>query len=258
MIDLTDSPIIKIENDGYATNFREYKGKLYYCKRSMTNYELITSYIAQLLGIECLNYEAAIINDNLYILSENFISEEIIFKDGYDIINEYMKFHKLNGIPDEKFNNLNTLSKILNEKYGIDSYDIIKNLTDIFSFDLLIGYSDRQSPNWGIIEKNEKATLAPMYDGKWSFNCDNPRLLISKDDINKSLDTIILHFLNTATPTSINNFERYYKIITLDLLKTIILQVSKLYSINYNQRKILKNFINRKDIIKNSLKKNKY
>ena len=257
MIDLTNSSIVK-GNNGFANNFREYNGKIYYCRRSITNYELIISYIAQYLEIECVNYESAIINEQLYIISESFINEKMSFMDGYDIIADYKKMHNINEIyslTEEKLNSLCCLSKVLFEKYGIDSYNMMKKLTNIFSFDLIVGYSDRQSPNWGVIETPRKAVIAPMYDGKWSFNCDNPKLLVSEEDMNKSLDDIIYHFLNTASLESINNFEKYYKMLNYNKLELIISQVSKAHNINYDVNKILKNFMRRRENITKVLKK---
>lgn len=258
LIDLTNSSIVKVNNNGFTSNFREYNGKIYYCRQSMTNYELIISRVAQFLEIECVNYEAAIINEQLYIVSESFISEKKSFKDGYDIISGYKKMHNINEIgslSEERLNNLCCLSKILFEKYGADSYSMMEKLINIFSFDLIVGYNDRQSPNWGVIETPKNVVLAPMYDGKWSFNCDNPKLLVSAEDKNKSLDDIVCHFLNLASLESINNFENYYNNLDYNQLELIISKVSKTYNVNYDVNKILKNFMSRRESIAKVLKK---
>ena len=47
-----------VENT-YSSQFYEYNDKIYYCRKSMTYYELIISSIAKYFGIESVDYLTA-------------------------------------------------------------------------------------------------------------------------------------------------------------------------------------------------------
>lgn len=86
-----------------------------------------------------------------------------------------------------------------------------------------------------ILQSFDHLRLAPMYDGKWSFSSQPPLLLISEEDRGKSIETIIEHFLNTASLSSIKNFFDYYK--------------------QFDVNKICMNFTRRREIITKVLNK---
>lgn len=257
MIDLTNCQKVKVNNH-YYDEYYEYQGKIYYLRWTPNFYELLISKIAEYLEMESVSYQLAIKNNKKYIISENFIHDGVSFKDGYDIISKYQKKHKIANhgfINEERFNNLEDLSVILNEAFKEDSYMIMKELNNIFSFDIIVGYSDRQSPNWGVLYSSLGAKLAPMYDGKWSFNLVNPALLVSDYDRKESLDNIIHHFLSTADSSSMDNFIRYYKMLDSDKLKEIVLSTERENGIFYDVPKICKRFESRRSIITKALKK---
>lgn len=257
MIDLTNCQKVKVNNQ-YYDEYYEYQEKIYYLRWTPNFYELIISKIANYLEIESVSYQLAIRNNKKYIISENFIDDGTNFKDGYDIISEYKKKHEIGNvgsINEERFNNLEDLSILLKETFKEDSSLMMKKLNSIFSFDVIVGYSDRQSPNWGVLYSSFGAKLAPMYDGKWSFNLANPALLVSDYDRGKNLDDIIHHFLNTADSSSIDNFIRYYEILDSDKLKEIVLSTEKENGIFYDVPKICKRFESRRSVITKVLRK---
>lgn len=264
MLDFTNSKKVKVNNSLYDGYYYEYQEKIYYLRYSPNFYELLISKIAEYLEIESVSYQLATKNHSKYIISENFIQDGINFKDGYDIISDYQKKNmsiltsKIENycyMNEERFNNLEDLSIVLKEAFQEDSSKMMESLNNIFSFDMIVGYSDRQSPNWGVLYSSLGAKLAPMYDGKWSFSLANPALLVSHDDRNKSLEDILYHFLNTADSSCLDNFIRYYKRLNTNRLKKIIFSTEKENGICYDFSKICRNFENRRDIITKVLKK---
>ena len=113
---------------------------------------------------------------------------------------EYKEKHSVvdDFLSGEKLNNLKDITNIFNEFFPFFTSQLLEKLTDIFSFDIVFGYCDRQSPNWGIIQSSNNIRLAPMYDGKWSFSSLPPLLLINQKDRSRPIQNIIEHFLNTA------------------------------------------------------------
>lgn len=247
-----------IVESNYASHFYEYNEKIYYCRKSMTYYELIISSIAKYLGIESIEYLTAKKENDVYLISESFIHDGEIFEDGYELFEKYKAKHNIvdcSLLPGEKLNNLKDIENIFNENFPFFSSQLMEKLTDIFSFDIIFGYCDRQSPNWGIIHSSDNVRLAPMYDGKWSFSSLPPLLLISEEDRSKTIENIIEHFFNTASLSSIKNFVDYYEKFGVKDLEALILSISSNNNINFNMSKICTNFIKRREIITKILRK---
>lgn len=259
MLDFTKFRECEVNNN-YATQFYEYNGKIYYCRKSTTYYELIISTIAKYLGVESVQYQIASKDNVLYLISENFVRDGEKFIDGFDLLEEYKNKHKIVDLslaPGEKFNNLFDIAIIFKECLSFDSSQLLQKLTDIFSFDIIFGYCDRQSPNWGILKSSNYVRLAPMYDGKWSFSNLPPLLLVSEEDRNKSVETIIEHFLNVANLNAIKNFCDYYERFNVRDLEILILSLSSEYNIAFDINKICTNYAKRREIITKVLKKQK-
>ena len=263
MLDFTNSKKVKVNNSLYDGYYYEYQGKIYYLRYSPNFYELLISKIAEYLEIESVSYQLATKNQKKYIISENFILDGMYFKDGYDIISEYQKKNisiltsKIENycyMNEERFNNLEDLSIILKETFQEDSSRMMKSLNNIFSFDMIVGYIDRQSPNWGVLSSSLGAKLAPMYDGKWSFNLANPALLVSHDDRKKTLEDILYHFLNTADSSCLDNFIKYYEMLDSNQLKELVFSTEKENGLRYDVSQICRNFENRRDVITKVLK----
>lgn len=247
-----------IVDNNYASQFYEYNGKIYYCRKSITYYELIISSIAKYLGVECVEYLAVKKDNDLYLASENFMRDEEVFLDGYELLESYKEKHNLvdsNLIPGEKLNNLNDISIIFNENFSCNSSQLLQKLNEIFAFDILFGYCDRQSPNWGILQSSDNIRLAPMYDGKWSFSYLPPLLLITEEDRGKPIETIIEHFLNTANLSAIKTFMNYYEGFNVTDLQSMVLSISSNNNIDFNINKICTNFIKRREVITKVLTK---
>lgn len=256
MLDFNKFNECVVENT-YSSQFYEYNDKIYYCRKSMTYYELIISSIAKYFGIESVEYLTAKKDDDIYLISESFLHNGDIFKDGYELLEEYKKKHSIvdDFLPGEKLNNLKDITNIFNEIFPFFTSQLLEKLTDIFSFDIVFGYCDRQSPNWGIIQSPNNIRLAPMYDGKWSFSSLPPLFLISQEDRSRPIQNIIEHFLNTASLSSIKKFVDYYEKFNVNDLEMLIASISSNHNINFNVSKICTNFVKRREIITKSLKK---
>jgi len=99
----------------YGSQFYEYRDKIYYCRKSMTYYELIISSIAKYFGIESVEYLTAKKDDDVYLISESFLHNGEIFKDGYELLEDYKKKHRIvddSLLPGEKLNNLKDIENI--------------------------------------------------------------------------------------------------------------------------------------------------
>lgn len=118
----------------------------------MTYYELIISSIAKYLSVESVEYLIARKDTELYLISENFMRAKEIFIDGYELLENYKKRYSIvdfSHLPGEKLNNLTDIAVIFDGSLPLDALQLLQKLTDIFSFDIIFGYGDRQSPNWG-------------------------------------------------------------------------------------------------------------
>ena len=257
MLDFTKFHECTVDNN-YASQFYEYNGRIYYCRKSMTYYELIICNIAKYLGVESVNYLVAKKGADLYLVSENFMRDGEKFVDGYELLENYKARHNIEDsshLPGEKLNNLIDIGTMFNENFPFDSSKLLQGLTDIFSVDIIFGNCDRQSPNWGTIQSPDYVRLAPMYDGKWCFSNLPPLLLVSEDDRGKSVEAIVEHFLNTASINSIKNFIDYYKHFNVKELRTLVSSIEADNNIGFNVDKICMNFTSRRDIIAKVLSK---
>ncbi len=257
MLDFANFKEYTVDNN-YTSGFYEYDGRVYYCRKSMTYYELIISSIAKYLGIESVEYLTAKKDNDIYLISESFIHDGEIFVDGYELLENYKEKHSVvdcSLLPGEKLNNLKDIACIFNENFPPFSSQLLEKLTDIFSFDIIFGYCDRQSPNWGILQSSDNVRLAPIYDGKWSFSSLPPLLLTSEEDRSKTTENIIEHFLNTANLNSIKNFITYYEKFDVKDLEMLILSIASDNDINFNVEKMCTNFVRRRESITKILKK---
>lgn len=257
MLDFTKFRECTVENN-YASEFYEYNGKIYYCRKSMTYYELIICSIAKYLGVESVDYLLAKKGNDLYLVSESFMRDGERFVDGFELLEEYKARHNIEDyshLPGEKLNNLTDIAIILEESIPFDSLQLMQGLTDIFSLDVILGNCDRQSPNWGTLQASEYVRLAPMYDGKWSFSTLPPLLLVSEEDRGKSVEAIIEHFLNTASLSSIKKFIDYYKHFNVKDLRSLVSSIASTNDIGFNVDKICMNFTSRREIITKVLNK---
>lgn len=141
--------------------------ELYYYKYvssiANTYNELIASEIAKQFGIKCADTDIGTIDSNIVILSKNFVMNskfikmDDILKEVYDVEDS------------DLYNNIEDVSYALKKKYNKDLKD---DITKIFLFDMLIANGDRHSQNYGILEKDNRVSLAPLFDNEEMLGSD--------------------------------------------------------------------------------------
>lgn len=147
--------------------FFEYMGELYFYKviRELENIynELIASELALKYKLDCLDYDIAIYDETIGVISKNFIQQNKRYIPMEEILK---RVYKIDNVAQK--NNLEDIW------YAIDLYyqdfNITKRLMDkivnIFIFDILIGNVDRHLFNFGIIECDNFVDIAPIFDNE--------------------------------------------------------------------------------------------
>ena len=183
--------------------------------------ELISKFIAYVLGISYLNESIAILNDKYGLLSKSYLKDNDKSYSMHSLMQNY--FYE-NNDEDElldyrKLASLNNLEDIwfaLEDRY--EDKDIVKNLmdgiTNIFMFDLLIEESDRTLRNIEIIESDNMVTLAPLYDTSSILSDKKTALGVNEDDYLKSDIEKLDKFLEISDSSYKEKFYNY--IDTLD------------------------------------------
>lgn len=152
--------------------------------------ELFTFYFLKKLGIESAKCYMSSYLGNKGIITKNFINDSQSFYDGTHIIDLYLNYletgelsysqeirHDIEEIT--KFNNLDDLSnvfEILEHLTGIKFCSLIAELKKVYSVDMLLLQSDRNSNNWGILYDNitSEVRLSPLFDNSNIFGFNKP------------------------------------------------------------------------------------
>ena len=228
MIDLSNA--VHIKEREYELN-----GDKIYLKRSNNYREFIAEEIAKFLGIDTVHYEIGIRNGIQVTFSKSFYDSDETYVDGGQLLSNY-----LSSLVDDKdylsiqhLNNLTDIFGALESQFGPEynsNIQKIKNdLVKMFCFDILLRNYDRETPNWGIVSKNNEIRLAPMFD--------NESILIgAKFSISMGIDRenndilfadLLEKFLNTSDITFKDIFFNMYDKLTLEALETIFKKVEE-------------------------------
>ncbi len=159
--------------------------------------EKIVCEIAKLLNIPCANYELAIKDGQVGVISDNFVEHGHEMVHGNQIISHILKIATKREVEIHFKNHL--LSRVIvslqhvvkNKPMNWNSLPDIKTAFDVFCgylmLDALVSNQDRHDENWGmIVSEQGKVHLAPTYDHAASLarnESDDKRLarLKSKD-----------------------------------------------------------------------------
>lgn len=73
--------------------------------------------------------------------------------------------------------------------YTVDTESFMKNLTDMFVFDLITNQGDRHADNWGVVIDKDTNTirLATLYDNSGAFALNREKAIVNIDDFAKRL-----------------------------------------------------------------------
>lgn len=152
--------------------------------------EVFTFYFLKKLGIESAECYMSNYLGNKGIITKNFIKEGQFFCDGTHIIDLYLNYletgklsysqeikHDIEEIT--RFNNLDDLSnifEILEYLTEIKFFSLIDELKKMYSIDMILLQSDRNSNNWGILYNNatSEVKLSPLFDNSNIFGFNKP------------------------------------------------------------------------------------
>lgn len=163
MIELNEKDVVKKDKNNSILSINGY---LYHFKPVPNNKlynELISSYIAKELGIRCFDYKIASLNGQLGNLSRH---------------EDFIPFNNI--IPGNN-NNLTDIWITLDNLVGNKNTEyLMKELLDIFVFDILIGNNDRNTSNYGILnnhfiifDNDNMLNEDSIFDGKYTLGLDN-------------------------------------------------------------------------------------
>lgn len=139
------------------------RGKSYFVKKLSKDYrtgqfvnffkEVIAKKVADLLSIPCPNYFPVKIGEDYYYLSED--------------LNSFGKFVEGSDIVGYKANSLYQIWHSFEQFYE-DVPRLMKQMIQIYVFDILLLNHDRKPRNWGIV-KSEKENIY-IFDNEYIFN----------------------------------------------------------------------------------------
>lgn len=197
----------------------EYNNKEYLFKTGASNYEIFAEVISAELAHQCnldtADYDIAIYNGYVGVVTPSFLREGDIILSGEDLF----KYAKLFS-PETKFDNsIDSIVQMLKLCTSRD-YDIEKirlQLTKTWLFDGLICESDRNFSNWSIIINGNDIRVAPIYDCSTMCRMNNDisslvRTVRDEQDINSMINSIKFQLRRKVTDkdddfiTSFSNF----------------------------------------------------
>lgn len=153
--------------------------------------ELIISRVAKVFGIKCPIYDLGEVSSGVGVYSRDlndegtFISIDDLLKSIYDI-DDYNERRKYNNIEDLR----ELFKKKFNDDFVVDS--LIHQLDDLFVFDILVGNSDRNITNYGVLITDSNISIAVIdnsnsLDEDVLYNSDN-QLKVSRNE--STLDSL--------------------------------------------------------------------
>lgn len=158
--------VIKKEVGRKQKNWLENNGKEYLFKTGASNYEIFAEVISAELAHQCnlstADYDIAIYNGHIGVVTPSFLKPGDIILSGEDLF----KYAKLFSPESKFYNSIDSIVDMLklctSRDYDIEN--IKKELTKIWLFDGLICESDRNFSNWSIIINGNNIKVAPIYD----------------------------------------------------------------------------------------------
>ena len=189
--------IVKDKNGNFAIFKYEMDAYNEVCSEKLS-YE-----IAKVLGYECARIELAIDDDcKVGVLNYLFID---LLNNNEQHIDAVSYLNIYNQRREEYY-------KLSNIKIRLDNLnkDFFNSFIKILVFDALVGERDRHEENWGIISKNNKSEIAPLYDN----GCNLLREFKNEKFANKFYDGIKdfdKYILRSKTAIYKENSKKRYK-----------------------------------------------
>lgn len=129
-------------------------------KRNNVLSEFIGSHIYQLIGIDCQETLLGYYQNEIVVACKDFLPQGCSFTPFNDVGESTIETNK------ELYQySYQDIVKLLNSNKKLTNVEeIVSSFFDIYIVDALIGNFDRHGANWGFIKKNNKYSLAPVFD----------------------------------------------------------------------------------------------
>lgn len=258
--ELINSGILK-----YDTSFEQYfdqfgkksnhwitiEGENYYLKRS--NYweqELVVEEFLNLLGIENLHYDVAVLDGVKYLISKDYRKSGKQYITGAQILEDFyeqtkkddkgyfkdnfgMRLNRRKGLAVTQLNNLENIWQALAFRYKnkLDKEKIVYKLVNelkkrLLVRGILLNDADYHPNNW-IIEEAEEIKLVPNFDNESTLMTDIYGLPfgVTIENINDGAYSQLEYFLGVSDDESVNEFLEIFDKATPETLNDAILQV---------------------------------
>lgn len=252
------------ENGKKSNHWITINNENYYLKRS--NYweqELVTEELFKLLSLENLHYDVAILDNVVYVISEDYRKKGYDYITGREILeNFYTEVKKeektffkdnyglrLNARKEKVGNLLNNLEDswlALAYRYRNNPdkdkiiYEIVNELKMRFLVrGILLMDSDYHANNW-VIEEDDKVALVPNFDNESTLMTDIYGLPfgVSKENVNNSAYSQLEYFLSVSDSENVNLFIDLYDKAGPELLQEAILKVEQERGIKISKKNI--------------------
>ena len=164
--------------DGFEYMIKFQKHDNFGVKRNNHISEYLGSHIFELLGFEAQDTYLGLYEDEQVVACKNFISGETQFVPFNDVGESSLEQDK------ETYQySYQDIMQMLRDNVKLTSVEeTISMFWDIYVVDALIGNFDRHGGNWGFLKKNNKYTLAPVFD---NGSCLYPKLKDEKEELLK-------------------------------------------------------------------------
>lgn len=234
------------------TDFFYINNKEYYFKPTSLAYnELVCSEIANLLNVNCVQYDLAILNRKEGVISESYRKENATYIQGCDILEKFWVDNKefVNEMGLRNFDwkknwvgpnyiHMNNLEIIwpcfysLYKKYPEEQIQkCINDLILQFIFMILTCQHDRGAHQWELEETPETISIVPMYDNEASFPDSEIWTGMSTGfgDCEQSPSVVLKEFLTISSSEYVNLFLEKFNLLTEDaFIKAIHLVENKI------------------------------
>ena len=139
--------------------------------------EFIGSHIYGILGLDVHETKLGFLNDKIVVACRDFVKNDEVLREFRQIKNyanktlsEKLDFEVESSVDDHRVNLEEILLHLKYNEILCDISGINERFWDMVIVDILINNNDRNNGNWGLIFKDNKYTLAPIYDNGASFS----------------------------------------------------------------------------------------
>lgn len=232
--------------------------------------ELVAEELAKDFDIPCAQYDLAIFDDEVGVISKYFIEKNQTSYSMEILTRQAIKAGYINFNGSEiKLNNLEDIWNILEFKYKENEIvqKLMNQLVDIFLFDVLIANIDRHNENLIIVEDKDDIKFSKLFDNEGMLADNTIKngeyfLGVDREDMYSEIDgdkNIFYKFLKTSDKMYEEKFRDKLWIISDENIESVLNRVEEKIKaqIPYNIKKDIKNgFRQNLKMINDQLEKN--